>query len=208
MCFAPGDWLFSILCSLYNFSYNRKPNRNPTLANASTSRYHVKRRPRNEVHGTPSGWKTVSDLGDNEVRFLRFFQKPNKKPDSHEKNALQRYSRYDKLYTRKSTINSEIYGNFTKTILTHREEIHDTKHFSLLFLSLQEIITHNFSSLYSCVLRLNTGFSFVFISKMLERFFRRVKNPTKTQHKFSVFVRISPFFRKPYACLFEPLTGA
>ena len=112
--------------------------------------------------------KTLSDFQHIEVRFSRIFQKPNKKPDSHEKNALQRYSRYDKLYTRKSTINSEIYGNFTKTILTHREIIHNTKHFSLLFLSLQEIITHNFSSLYSCVLRLDTGFSFVFLPKMLE----------------------------------------
>jgi len=42
--------------------------------------------------------------------------------------------------------------------------------------------------------RLDTGFSFVFISKMLECIFKRAKKPTKTQHKFSVFVRISPFF--------------
>jgi len=58
---------------------------------------------------------------------------------------------------------------------------------------LQEIIISNFKACIHAIFAWIQAFSFVFISKMLECYFVRYKNPTKTQHKFSRFVRIFPY---------------
>ena len=88
----------------------------------------------------------MSDFGLIKVRFSRFFQKPNKKPDSHEKHASSRNSRYDKLHTQNSSKKPAFYLNSLKTILTLYEIVHDFRQFSLFFLSLQALISVFFTS--------------------------------------------------------------
>ena len=127
------------------------------------------------------------------LRFLAFFHKTNEKPYSHDIHALTRKSRQSIIFTLDL---NEIWG-FNSinrvTILTEVHVLHACVHFSLSKPALQEIIISNFKACIHAIFAWIQAFSFVFISKMLECYFVRYKNPTKTQHKFSRFVRIFPY---------------
>lgn len=76
------------------------------------------------------------------------FQKPNKKPDSHDKHASTHNSRYDKLHTQNSSQKSIFYWNSMKTIITLYEIVHDTGQSSLFRPALLKLI-HDPESVYS-----------------------------------------------------------
>lgn len=149
MRFSPGYRLFFILSALRDLSSIQKTNKNPTRAAAIISLIHEKGVPGSMSKGRLEVGKECRIFVVDDAPFCWIFQKPNKKPDSHEKHESTRNSRYDMLSTQKSQKNSGFHRYSPVTILTLYEMVHASGQSSLLGPALQALISEA-SSNQSC----------------------------------------------------------